>query len=121
MSMSERAGSWRKSGCLKKVVVAAERRRREPFMMIGDWNTGDFPLDKESPGRACSCTGKYLRMADHMASSQCECQRVLVEQPRQRLPHRSLPHLPATGSTTAGRPVLLILSGNEEYRITPGS
>lgn len=43
---------------------AARRRLQEPFVLVGDLNTGDFPLDKERPGRPFSCTPEYRQMAE---------------------------------------------------------
>jgi exonuclease III len=42
----------------------AAQNRDHPYLVIGDWNTGDFPLDKESAGRPFSCTREYRQMAD---------------------------------------------------------
>ena len=41
---------------------AGTRHMGRAYMSIGDWNTGDFPLDKEAAGRPFSCTAEYRRM-----------------------------------------------------------
>ena len=43
---------------------AASRNLAKPFVLIGDFNTGDFPGDKEQPGRPFSCTPEYRRMGE---------------------------------------------------------
>jgi exodeoxyribonuclease III len=42
---------------------AATRHLDRAYMSIGDWNTGDFPLDKEAAVRPFSCTPEYRHMA----------------------------------------------------------
>jgi exonuclease III len=42
----------------------AEHNRKHPYLVIGDWNTGDFPLDKESALRPFSCTREYRQMTE---------------------------------------------------------
>jgi exonuclease III len=44
--------------------AAASRHIDENFLVVGDWNTGDFPLDKEAPGRPFSCTREYRKMME---------------------------------------------------------
>ena len=47
-----------------KLHDAAHRHRDRPYLVIGDWNTGDFPLDKEQPTRAFTCTREYRQMKE---------------------------------------------------------
>jgi exodeoxyribonuclease III len=41
---------------------AADRHSNGPYAVMGDWNTGDVPLDKEDAGSPFSCTPEYRRM-----------------------------------------------------------
>jgi exonuclease III len=43
---------------------AARRRLNDAFMLVGDLNTGDFPMDKEKPGKPFSCTKEYRQMRE---------------------------------------------------------
>ncbi len=43
---------------------AASRNLDNPYLAVGDWNTGDFPWDKEAAGRPFSCTEEYRRMKE---------------------------------------------------------
>jgi exodeoxyribonuclease III len=42
----------------------ARRHGEEPYALVGDLNTGDFPLDKENPERPFSCTSEYRKMRE---------------------------------------------------------
>jgi exonuclease III len=44
--------------------AAASRNIGQPYLVLGDWNTGDFPIDKEAAGRPFSCTPEYRRMKE---------------------------------------------------------
>ena len=43
---------------------AATRHANSSYVVLGDWNTGDVPLDKEDAGSPFSCTPEYRRMKD---------------------------------------------------------
>ncbi len=43
---------------------AANRHAHASYVVLGDWNTGDVPLDKEDAGSPFSCTPEYRRMKD---------------------------------------------------------
>jgi exonuclease III len=43
---------------------AASHNLAKPYVLIGDFNTGDFPMDKENPGRPFSCTPEYRQMSE---------------------------------------------------------
>jgi exonuclease III len=43
---------------------AARRHAEAAYVVLGDWNTGDVPLDKEDAGSPFSCTPEYRRMRD---------------------------------------------------------
>jgi exonuclease III len=43
---------------------AGRRNLSRPFVLAGDFNTGDFPLDKADAGRKFSCTREYQQMRD---------------------------------------------------------
>ena len=44
--------------------AAASRHLDQAYLVVGDWNTGDFPMDKESAGRPFSCTREYRKMKE---------------------------------------------------------
>jgi exonuclease III len=44
--------------------AAALRNVDLPYLVTGDWNTGDFPLDKETPGGPLSCWREFRRMKE---------------------------------------------------------
>ena len=44
--------------------AAAQQYRNKPYLVTGDWNTGDFPFDKEHPTRKFSCTAEYRRLSE---------------------------------------------------------
>lgn len=44
--------------------AAAQQYRNKPYLVTGDWNTGDFPFDKEHPTRQFSCTAEYRRLSE---------------------------------------------------------
>jgi exodeoxyribonuclease III len=52
----------RKRRMWQAVRAAADRRGSEPYMVVGDWNTGDFPLDKSRPGRPFKFTGEHREL-----------------------------------------------------------
>ena len=43
---------------------AASRHSDSAYAVLGDWNTGDVPLDKEDAGSSFSCTREYRQMKD---------------------------------------------------------
>ena len=43
---------------------AAKRHRETAYVVLGDWNTGDMPLDKEVAGSPFSCTREYRQMKE---------------------------------------------------------
>jgi exodeoxyribonuclease III len=53
----------RKRRMWEAVRQAATKRKHEPFAILGDWNTGDFPADKSQPGRPFKFTNEYRLMA----------------------------------------------------------
>lgn len=58
VSLTEKRRFW---GMLHE---AGRRHLTRPFVLAGDFNTGDVPLDKESPGRKFSCTREYQQMRE---------------------------------------------------------
>jgi exodeoxyribonuclease III len=52
----------RKRRMWRSVRAAADRRRTEPYMVVGDWNTGDFPQDKSRPGRPFKFTEEHREL-----------------------------------------------------------
>jgi exodeoxyribonuclease III len=52
----------RKRRMWQAVQAAADRRRTEAYMVVGDWNTGDFPLDKSRPGRPFKFTREHREL-----------------------------------------------------------
>jgi exonuclease III len=58
VALAEKRTFWR------TLHAAASRNLAKPFVQIGDFNTGDFPMDKEQPGRPFSCTPEYRRMGE---------------------------------------------------------
>jgi exodeoxyribonuclease III len=54
----------RKRRMWEAVRHAASMRNDEPFLIVGDWNTGDFPADKSRPGRPFKFTDEYRRMVE---------------------------------------------------------
>jgi exodeoxyribonuclease III len=56
--LSEKRAFWR------RLHEAASRNLTRPYVLIGDFNTGDYPMDKEQPGRPFSCTPEYQRMGE---------------------------------------------------------
>jgi exonuclease III len=44
--------------------AAALRNLDLPYLVTGDWNTGDLPLDKETPGGPFGCWREYRRMKE---------------------------------------------------------
>ena len=43
---------------------AATRHAKASYVVLGDWNTGDVPLDKEDAGSPFSCTPENRRMKE---------------------------------------------------------
>ncbi len=43
---------------------AASRHKNSAYGMLGDWNTGDVPLDKAEAGSPFTCTKEYRHMQD---------------------------------------------------------
>jgi exodeoxyribonuclease III len=54
----------RKQRMWRSVRAAAEVRKNEPYMVVGDWNTGDFPLDKSRPGRPFKFTNEHRALLE---------------------------------------------------------
>jgi exonuclease III len=44
--------------------AAASRHSQENYLVMGDWNTGDVPLDKEDAGSPFRCTPEYRQMRE---------------------------------------------------------
>jgi exodeoxyribonuclease III len=58
VSMREKRGFWH------MLHDAGRRRIHDAFVLIGDMNTGDYPMDKENPGKPFSCTPEYRQMKE---------------------------------------------------------
>ena len=58
VSMREKRHFWH------MLHEAGHRRIRDAFVLIGDLNTGDYPMDKEHPGKPFSCTPEYRQMRE---------------------------------------------------------
>ena len=54
----------RKRRMWEEVRQAAATRKEEPYVVLGDWNTGDHPADKSRPGRPFKFTDEYRLMAE---------------------------------------------------------
>jgi exodeoxyribonuclease III len=48
----------------RAIRAAAAVRFHERYMIVGDWNTGDHPLDKSHPGRPFRFTSEHRALAD---------------------------------------------------------
>lgn len=58
VSLTEKRRFW------AMLHAAASRHAHASYVVLGDWNTGDVPLDKEDAGSPFSCTPEYRRMKD---------------------------------------------------------
>jgi exodeoxyribonuclease III len=54
----------RKRRMWESVRQAAALRKNEPYLIVGDWNTGDFPADKSRPGRPFKFTDQFRGLAE---------------------------------------------------------
>lgn len=54
----------RKRRMWNAIREAAVRRISEPYLIVGDWNTGDHPMDKTHPCREFRFTGEYRKLLD---------------------------------------------------------
>jgi exodeoxyribonuclease III len=54
----------RKRRMWEAVRYAASMRNDQSFLIVGDWNTGDFPADKSRPGRPFKFTDVYRLLAE---------------------------------------------------------
>lgn len=54
----------RKRRMWQVVRAAAARRVEESYLIVGDWNTGDHPMDKTHPGRPFRFTDEYRQLLD---------------------------------------------------------
>ena len=58
VSLSEKRRFW------ALIQAAASLHSAGAYVAVGDWNTGDMPLDKEDAGRPFSCTPEYREMKE---------------------------------------------------------
>jgi exodeoxyribonuclease III len=54
----------RKRRMWQSVRQAAAHRKNEPYLIVGDWNTGDFPADKSRPGRPFNFTDQHRQLVE---------------------------------------------------------